>query len=160
MTENRKLHLIVGDALRLLYRNNSGDVKVDTPEYMGNLAKLEADLLEWRSKLPALLKIHFDSALTLRIGNMDDMYARQGVILYLRYNNCITLLHRPHVFASLEGKSGQTTLARLTYTGSIDVCMQVSKDTLAAIQKVHSSLNHLGAWWYTLHYSTFPCIRC
>src|SRR5271170_3836152 len=152
----RKLHLIVADALRVLYHNNTGDIQVDTPEYMGHLARLENDLRDWQNKLPALLKIHFDAAMSRQIGSIDDVYARQGVILFLRYNNCVILLHRPHVFAALGGQQGFTTVAKLMFAGSIDDCMQVSKDTLSTIQVVHSSINHLGAWWYTLHYSIAP----
>jgi hypothetical protein len=155
-TDNRKLHLIVANALRSLYRNNAGDLAVHSSEYLGNLAQLEQDLLQWRNNLPSLLKIHFDSAHGLRLGSLDDTYARQGVILYLRYNNCVTLLHRPHVFAALCGQSPQTALEMLASTGSINVCMKVSKDTLVTIQSVHSSINHLGAWWYTLYYSISP----
>jgi hypothetical protein len=131
-------------------------MKIGTPESIGHLARLETELLEWKNNLPALLKIHFDAALHRRLGNLEDVYARQGVILYLRYNNCMILLHRPHVSAALSGQVGTTTVEMLTFNGSIDLCMQIAKDTLAAIKVVHSSINHLGAWWYTLHYSKLP----
>jgi hypothetical protein len=128
-------------------------MKVGTPEYIGHLARLETDLLEWKNNLPVLLKIHFDAALNRRLGILEDVYSRQGVILYLRYNNCMILLHRPHVSAALSGQVGTTTVEMLAFNGSIDLCMKIAKDTLAAIKVVHSSIYHLGAWWYTLHYS-------
>jgi len=132
-------------------------MKIGTPEYIGHLARLEIELLEWKNNLPALLKIHFDAALERRLGNLEDVYARQGVILYLRYNNLLILLHRPHLSAALSGQVGTATLGMLAFSGSIDLCMQVAKDTLSAIKVVHASINHLGAWWYTLHYSKQPC---
>jgi hypothetical protein len=105
-------------------------MKVGTPEYIGHLARLETELLEWKDNLPALLKIHFDAALNRRLGNLEDVYARQGVILYLRYNNGMILLRRPHISAALSGQVGSTTVGRLASSGSIDLCMQVAKTLL------------------------------
>jgi len=143
----------------MLYRNNSGEIKVDTPEFMGNMAKLEQRLFEWRNDLPQFLKAHFDAAVALQLGDIDDVFARLGAFLYLRYNNVVILLHRPYVSAALCGEQLRTTMASTISLSSLEICMQISKDTLSTIAGVHSSINQLCAWWYTVYYSTFPLYK-
>ena len=54
------------------------------------------------------------------------------------------LLHWPDVSAALGGQTASATVDMLGFRGSIDVCMQVAKDTLSGIEIVHASVNHLA----------------
>ncbi len=125
--------------------------------------QMEQQLVEWERTLPLNLALRRSQDIPWE---EDDghLLERFRVILTLRYHNSRILLHRPILvkFLDISGKpdSGGQELILLQQIGSNSVqsCVQSSMEIISIVNSiVHSTgkrRGNLGAWWFSLYYST------
>lgn len=132
-----------------------------TVEVFGQLFPIEQLLLQWRRHLPSPLSI----VSSQMPPSLDGVGQKQklSTILTLRYLNLHLLLHRPILVKFFDcqnkemGLEDENALLQEIGTTSIVRCNESASKIISI---VHSAINNpearelLGAWWFTLYYST------
>jgi hypothetical protein len=154
----------------LLYEGNLGCGDVATFfDTVPRLFQLEHRLVEWERSLPGDLSL-LNSAGMRSLDEATYWMGRYRVVLTLRYHNLRILLHRVIVvkFLDICGDTDrdEQDLASLQQVGSnsIHICLQSAMEIISIVHfVVHSTDSRrecLGAWWFSLYYSTLPFIIC
>lgn len=133
--------------------------------------KIENQLSEWQRGLPSHMRLIVPQDMPERLPpaetSTDEAWRpiRLRFILTLRYTNVRILLHRPVLVKFLEGLSspGDTNdFSLLQQMGAIHIqiatksAKEIISLVLNALQSAtgRSKWGLLGAWWFTLYYST------
>lgn len=154
----------------LLYGGNLGCDDIPTlSDTVAHLFQLEQRLVEWKRGLPGDLSLLNSTAMP----SLDEetyWLGRYRVILTLRYHNLCILLHRVIVVKFLDA-CGDTDrdeheMVSLQQIGSnsVRICLQSAMEIISIVHfVVHSTDSRrecLGAWWFSLYYSTLPSLIC
>lgn len=160
----------------VLYGNNIAcSFSSNVPDTVARVYKIESQLSEWQQLLPPRMKlismVDIESDHLPRedavVGEWQDLRLR--FILTLRYTNIRILLHRPVLVKFLDGllnpqNSQDTSLLLQIGTSSIQIAVQSATEIICFVHIVVQSPRLskkrilLGAWWFSLYYSTFPSI--
>jgi hypothetical protein len=134
--------------------------------------KIENQLSEWRRALPPQLKLITTGDLAPdRLPPEEEIAAdtwqelRLRFILTLRYTNIRILLHRPVLVRFLDGlddprDNQDVSLLQQVGTNSIQISIRSAKEIICLVHLVIQSSGRskkrglLGAWWFSLYYST------
>lgn len=170
----RVLYLIIDQ----VYGNNIACVfKPTAAETVARVYKIESQLSEWQQGLPPELGLITTADLATDILLPEDDRAEEAwqnlrlrFILTLRYTNIRVLLHRSILVKFLDGfdtkpNNHEISLLRQVGTNSIQIAIQSAKDVIglvhSAVQSPSLSKKRglLGAWWFSLYYSTNPSLH-
>ena len=98
-----RLYQIMGRAVETIFGSNNMEARtvqaLETPEFLSQLGRLEADLTDWCKRLPTRLTLPVQQNPT---SLADRIVCRQATILALRYHHFESLIHRPYVVAELH----------------------------------------------------------
>lgn len=152
--------------LDTLYGGNLGcDNPLDIYETASILLHTEQQLAEWYIRLPSSMPLIEPAEIAPGDENSNTGISRYRVILTLRYLNLRVLAHRP-ILQKLLGlvsdhdcQNRQITTLRQIGLNSLRICIQSALqivELIAHIINSGESQQHLGAWWFSLYYSTSP----
>jgi hypothetical protein len=172
------LYRILYTIIDQLYGNNIAcSFKPSAAETVARAYKIESQLSEWQQGLPPELRLITTADLATEILPPEGDTAveawqnlRLRFILTLRYTNIRILLHRPILVKFLEGfdtspNNHEMSLLRQVGTNSIQIAIQSAKEIIGLVHSAvrSSSLSKkrglLGAWWFSLYYSTNPLLH-
>jgi len=172
------LYRILYTIIDQLYGNNIAcSFKPSAAETVARVYKIESQLSEWQQGLPPELRLITTADLATEILPPEDDTAVEAwqnlclrFILTLRYTNIRILLHRPILVKFLEGfdtspDNHEMSLLRQVGTNSIQIAIQSAMEIIGLVQSAvrSSSLSKkrglLGAWWFSLYYSTNPLLH-
>lgn len=154
-------------------QNISCDQPSEVGDTIARLFNIERELGDWERALPRNLRIWSSQDV---LDNTNDMVTNENVrnenrlatILTLRYLNVRLLLHRPILikFLDTSGKADEDchelTLLQKIGSNSIQLSMQSAIDIISIVHTaVHATGRKrelLGAWWFSLYYSTISHI--
>lgn len=157
------LYKIMWVILDALYGGNLG---CETPQNIfdvaSHLLRIEQQLLQWQISLPVSMQLVQPADMIQ--GDYDSPeISRYRVILTLRYLNLRVLAHRPILQRFLEAVAGQdpesdhTSTLQQVGSNSLRTCIQSAVgivELMTHIIQSGASQQHLGAWWFSLYYST------
>ncbi len=166
---NRELYRIMWRVIDSLY---GGNIACDEPptelDVVTRLFKIEQDLIEWQKHLPLNMGLRNSQDILAFDRGEDPLIERYRIILTLRYHNIRVLLHRPILVKFLDisqeqpKKSQEPAFSQHLGFNSLRICIQSSEEiismvyTLVTATAPAGSSQHgiLGAWWFSLYYST------
>ena len=160
------LYGIMWKVIQLLYGGNLGsEDQTDVFDNIPNLFSLQKQLNDWKGSLPPSLTIRESQELSGNGGENLPAWERSRVVLTLRYHNVRILVHRLVLvrFLDLAGKENddEQHIALLQQVGfnSVHICVQAASEIIGLVSLiVHSTgvqRKFLGAWWFTVYYSTY-----
>lgn len=154
-------------------QNISCDQPSEVGDTIARLFNIERELGDWERALPRNLRIWSSQDV---LDNTNDTVTNENVrnenrlatILTLRYLNVRLLLHRPILIKFLDtsgkadGDCHELTLLQKIGSNSIQLSMQSAIDIIgivhAAVHATGQKRELLGAWWFSLYYSTISHI--
>lgn len=172
LTIPSKLYNVVFVILDRLYGQNlEFDDPLPSRDVITRIFEIEGSLLDWEQSVPKTLATISANDLTdsLQAQGMTDVAEQRlklRTILTLRYLNARLLLHRPILLRMLQDMSGSNTVtndnALLEQFGasSISASLVNATDIIELVRTATTSPSAaqrdvLGAWWFTLYYSTY-----
>ena len=153
--------MILGDIIDKAYNNNLEPLKPQVSwSLLQNVFSAEEQLTEWKKTLPSAFTLPPRQYLhpVARTGSIKGRYS---IIIWLRYNNVRTLLHRVVLGAFLASTSDESCLKEHSEAlywagvGSIEACLNSATESLDTLYQVSGSQDLLPAWWYSIYYSEF-----
>lgn len=160
-------------ATRELYRGNSGSKMEFNMDTVSRIHSCDGDLNRWAFDLPHQHSImqssDFDvsnvsASQTQPIDQLAKFSLRQRTVLTLRYLHARIYIHRPLLEGLLEAihqENPDTRILRILRQASfnsISVILICARRVICVIDRLVAGTvqgqQQLGAWWYTLQFST------
>lgn len=148
-----------------LYGHNLGsDETPPETTLVSHILRLEQDLADWQSSLPAPLLLLRSAATLPDEPPADPVLERFRLVLSLRHLSVRLLLYRPMLTASLSRSADASSSSSV---GQMQVnfnaaCVRVAEDI---VDLIHAVLTRpglgrrlIGAWWFTLYYCKCPSL--
>lgn len=147
----------------MLYGNNLGcSVPEDLFDIASSQLQFEQKFLSWQRSLPTTLSLV--EAETINSKAPDQATLRLRVILTLRYLNLRILTHTPLLSKYLECMGNvnpatqQLSTLKQICSNSVRTCVHSAISIIKLVREVlapsHPRRDLLGAWWFSLYYST------
>lgn len=126
---------------------------------------LEHQLSKWQTALPSAMSTITSTKLSSYRNSLPDTL-RFRFILTLRYHNLRILVHRPLVVKLLDVVSlgneispDESDIIQRTIEHNLSICTQSATEIALLVRFVVTADKGLrelmGAWWFTLYYSTY-----
>lgn len=160
-----KLYKVTWHVIEGLYGQNIGSESMAVNDTVFRVLNLENQLLEWERSLPQNLHLKHSSNLAVIPEDASHHDTRLATVLTLRYHNTRLLLHRPILVKYLNSvgskEADKSELALLLQIGAsgIQACLNSASEIVSIVDMAVHSIGvrrtFLGAWWFTLYYSTY-----
>lgn len=162
------------NVIDLLYGQNLGcDAPLSVSETVAQALSVERHLFAWEKCLPDSLRLLSSAGINEIIQEPSADFQLSSwkfrVILTLRYLNLRVLLHRPVLVRFIDACGGfqpdpqELKLLQQLGLNSMQICAESAMEIIDIVHSVVHECgrrhNLLGAWWFSLYYSTFAgCI--
>ena len=163
------LYDITNRTIDELYGQNYGPRVKFTMDTISKVYSLESELSIWRQHLPTslgTLQVHDLDRDYLRTTSHVSRYSRRPqTVITLRYLHARILIHRPVLEGLLEiahrnlSDREHLQMMRLASANSISVLVSCAVRLISIMHNlvvvIAQGVDQLGAWWFSLYYSTF-----
>lgn len=171
LTLYRKLYNVVGVILDRLYGQNlEYEDPLPSRDVITRIFEIEGSMLDWEQSVPSTLPTISGSQLAESLQEhvitaIAEQRLKLRTILTLRFMNTRLLLHRPVLLRMLKNMSGSNNItsdnALLEQFGANSISASLLNATeiielvrMATTSPLAAGKDVLGAWWFTLYYST------